>query len=65
MTKKTQIEIMKAMVENTIVIYEYQRKKNPEWANELLREVMTIETCINILTDKEYAQDLAKIYGVA
>ena len=65
MTKKTQIELIKAIMENTLRIYQDQKEKDIEWANELFHEYMGMQKCYDILTDKQYAKDLAEIYEVA
>jgi hypothetical protein len=64
MTKKKQIEIIEAMMENTLAVYESVKENNKQWSEELFREYMGMKRCYDILTNKHDALVMANIYEV-
>lgn len=63
MTLNEKIELLKKIKKNLWNLSRHLRNDNKELADECLTESIAYSTIIDILTDDEYAKNIATIYA--
>lgn len=64
-TKKNIIKVLKAQKEVAYRLYKNAKERgDAERADNYLKECCKIDSCIYLMTDKKYFQEIAEIYEV-
>lgn len=63
-SKKNVAKVLEAMIKNNEELYELCKDSDKEWAKLHLRTATDLQAALNLLTDRKYFNDMARIYEV-